>query len=198
MSQAARPRYRCRERRRHALAKQGRWQPSPLRRRRSSRPRFRPSRPTPRRSRKRLHPRPSKQTPPRRKSSRRRECRRCRGWSESESKPQLLSHSGARAKRASPESITTIGSMDSGPAPSGASRNDDRISAPVCRGVSRFRGWLFLAAGSGQDQIGDLSGMRHQRQVTCLQLHRGRVHAFCQKSFEVGIDGLILLRYRIP
>src|SRR3979411_1716982 len=34
-------------------------------------------------------------------------------------------HSGARVKRASPESITTIGSMDSGPAPRGASRNDD-------------------------------------------------------------------------
>src|SRR5579872_2141884 len=28
-------------------------------------------------------------------------------------------HSGARAKRASPESITTTGSLDSGPAPSG-------------------------------------------------------------------------------
>jgi phosphoribosyl-AMP cyclohydrolase len=37
-------------------------------------------------------------------------------------------HSGARVKRASPESITTIGSMDSGPAPSGASRNDDGTS----------------------------------------------------------------------
>jgi acyl-CoA synthetase (AMP-forming)/AMP-acid ligase II len=34
-------------------------------------------------------------------------------------------HSGARAKRASPESITTTGSMDSGAAPSGASRNDE-------------------------------------------------------------------------
>jgi hypothetical protein len=33
-------------------------------------------------------------------------------------------HSGARAKRASPESITTIVNMDSGPAPKGASRND--------------------------------------------------------------------------
>ena len=33
-------------------------------------------------------------------------------------------HSGARAKRANPESITTIVSMDSGPAPRGASRND--------------------------------------------------------------------------
>src|SRR6478735_3574946 len=36
-----------------------------------------------------------------------------------------LRHSGARAKRANPESITTIRSMDSGPAPSGASWNDD-------------------------------------------------------------------------
>src|SRR5712671_1550798 len=36
-------------------------------------------------------------------------------------------HSGARAKRASPESITTTGSMDSGPAPSGASRNDELL-----------------------------------------------------------------------
>jgi hypothetical protein len=45
-------------------------------------------------------------------------------------------HSGARvlrkidevnfvAERVSPESITTIVSMDSGPAPSGASRNDE-------------------------------------------------------------------------
>jgi hypothetical protein len=34
-------------------------------------------------------------------------------------------HSGARVKRANPESITTIVSMDSGPAPSGASRNDE-------------------------------------------------------------------------
>src|SRR6266702_2755495 len=44
-------------------------------------------------------------------------------------------HSGARAKRASPESITTTGSMDSGPAPSGASTmcdctsGNDRISS---------------------------------------------------------------------
>ena len=37
-----------------------------------------------------------------------------------------IAHLRARVKRASPESITTIGSMDSGPAPSGASRNDDR------------------------------------------------------------------------
>jgi NAD(P)-dependent dehydrogenase (short-subunit alcohol dehydrogenase family) len=34
-------------------------------------------------------------------------------------------HSGARVKRASPESILTIVVMDSGPAPSGASRNDE-------------------------------------------------------------------------
>jgi hypothetical protein len=31
---------------------------------------------------------------------------------------------GRELLRASPESITTAGSMDSGPAPSGASRND--------------------------------------------------------------------------
>jgi hypothetical protein len=37
---------------------------------------------------------------------------------------RMYRHSGARVKRASPESITTIVSMDSGPAPSGASRND--------------------------------------------------------------------------
>jgi Protein of unknown function (DUF3309) len=36
----------------------------------------------------------------------------------------LALHSGARAKRGSPESITPAGSMDSGPAPRGASRND--------------------------------------------------------------------------
>src|ERR1700680_3615677 len=35
-----------------------------------------------------------------------------------------IRHSGARGS-ASPESITTIGSMDSGPAPRGASRNDE-------------------------------------------------------------------------
>ena len=28
----------------------------------------------------------------------------------------------------------------------------------------------------------DLFGMRHQRQVTCIQLHGGRIHASCQKS----------------
>src|SRR5205085_11631667 len=32
--------------------------------------------------------------------------------------------SGARAKRASPKSMTTTGTMDSGPAPCGASRNN--------------------------------------------------------------------------
>src|ERR1700737_4851938 len=33
-----------------------------------------------------------------------------------------------RVEDASPEAITTIGSMDSGPAPSGASRNDEVVS----------------------------------------------------------------------
>src|ERR1700737_1944756 len=57
---------------------------------------------------------------------------------------------------------------------------------------------LLFAAGSSEDQIGDLSGMRHQRQVTCLQLHGGRIHAFCDKPFQVGIDRLIEFRHRIP
>jgi hypothetical protein len=51
---------------------------------------------------------------------------------------------------------------------------------------------------SSQDQVGNLLGMRHQREVTCIQLDRGRIHAFCQEAFKVGIDGLIELRYRIP
>src|SRR5205085_11266654 len=53
-------------------------------------------------------------------------------------------HSGARAKRTSPESITTIGNMDSGPAPSGASRNDEEVTSrrrlcrrPACRTICR-------------------------------------------------------------
>src|ERR1700692_38672 len=53
-------------------------------------------------------------------------------------------HSGARVKRASPESITTIGSMDSGPAPSGASTmcnctsgNDNTRSTWMARPKSR-------------------------------------------------------------
>src|SRR3954452_2393259 len=39
---------------------------------------------------------------------------------------KIARHSGARVKRASPESITTVVSMDSGPArQAGASRNDE-------------------------------------------------------------------------
>src|SRR6266403_5651643 len=43
-----------------------------------------------------------------------------------------IAHLRARVKRASPESITTTGSMDSGPAPSGASRNDGDSFVPPC------------------------------------------------------------------
>src|SRR3954469_2632818 len=50
-------------------------------------------------------------------------------------------HSGARAKRANPESITTIVSMDSGSAPSGASRNDE--------GVFLTRRRLLVSAAAG-------------------------------------------------
>ena len=56
---------------------------------------------------------------------------------------------------------------------------------------------LFSPARSSQDQIGDLLGMRHQRQVTRFDLYRGRIHAFCQKSLQVRIDRLIELRHRI-
>src|SRR2546430_1126356 len=60
-------------------------------------------------------------------------------------------HSGARVKRANPESITTIGSMDSGPAPSGASRNDGGgFTRPMRREpphLSRRRLLNFVAAG---------------------------------------------------
>src|SRR6266852_2815706 len=90
MSQAARLRCRCRERRRRALVKQSRWYPSPLPRRRSSPRRCRPNRPMRKRLPKWLRPRLSKQNP-RRKSSRRRKCRRCRGWSElHESSPRTF------------------------------------------------------------------------------------------------------------
>ena len=57
---------------------------------------------------------------------------------------------------------------------------------------------LLLPACSRQDQVGDLLGVRHQGQVTYLKLHSGRIHAFCQKSLEVGIDRLIEFRHRIP
>src|SRR5271155_1725956 len=56
---------------------------------------------------------------------------------------------------------------------------------------------LFSPTSSSHDQIGDLLGMRHQRQVTRFHLYRGRIHAFCQKSLQVRIDRLIELRHRI-
>src|SRR5580698_10343424 len=52
--------------------------------------------------------------------------RRRRRGGEGCIRKNMICHSGARAKRASPESITTMVSMDSGPAPQeGASRNDE-------------------------------------------------------------------------
>ena len=61
----------------------------------------------------------------------------------------------------------------------------------ACRG-------LFLAAGGGQDQVGDFAGMRDQRQMAGVEFHGGGVHAFGQKPLEVGVDGLIELRDRVP
>src|SRR2546430_1471259 len=49
----------------------------------------------------------------------------------------LFRHSGARVQRASPESITTTGSMDSGAAPGGASRNDGRIGRAKTKRAAR-------------------------------------------------------------
>jgi hypothetical protein len=51
--------------------------------------------------------------------------RRRRPGGEDCIRKNMSRHSGARATRASPESITTIVSMDSGPAPGGASRSDE-------------------------------------------------------------------------
>jgi hypothetical protein len=56
---------------------------------------------------------------------------------------------------------------------------------------------LLPSTRSSQDQIGDLFGMRHPRQVTRLHLYSGRIHAFCEKSLQVRIDCLIELRDRI-
>src|SRR5258708_24747731 len=47
-------------------------------------------------------------------------------------------HAGARGKGASPESITTIGGMDSGPAPSGASKMCN------CTSEKDERKWMSL------------------------------------------------------
>lgn len=63
----------------------------------------------------------------------------------------------------------------------------------ACRGHG-----YFFAASSRQDQISDLFGVRHQGEVARVELHRGCIHPFRQKSLQVGIDGLIELRYRIP
>jgi hypothetical protein len=66
-------------------------------------------------------------------------------------------HSGARVKRANPESITTIGSMDSGPAPSKSAVAD--LDIHICRtrvnprsvGASRNdKGWVVLNLRRGQ------------------------------------------------
>ena len=40
--------------------------------------------------------------------------------------------------------------------------------------------------------------VRYQRQMTGIEFDGGRIHALGQESLEVGIDGLIELRHRIP
>src|SRR6266436_868599 len=46
---------------------------------------------------------------------------------------------------------------------------------------------LLSPTRSSQNQVRDLFGMRHQRQVTCIYLHGSRIHAFCQNSLQVGV-----------
>ena len=69
-----------------------------------------------------------------------------------------LRHSGARASlRASPESITTMGSMDSGPAPSSASRNDESEFIQSESGLNQsFAGndaRILIEAGVDADRV---------------------------------------------
>src|SRR6266404_7890258 len=77
----------------------------------------------------------------------------------------ICRHSGARVKRASPESITTIGSMDSGPAPGGASRNDggalacSRRANPIAvKAVGNAMAELHQRYGTGFD----IGGVEHR------------------------------------
>src|ERR1700674_3972361 len=55
-----------------------------------------------------------------------------------------------------------------------------------------------LAAGSGQDELGDLLCVGDQRKVARVQFHGGGFHAFCKESFQVGRYRLIELRHGIP
>jgi hypothetical protein len=73
-----------------------------------------------------------------------------------------------------------------------------RCCAPIDPPYHGFTRPLLSPTRSSQDQVSDLFGMRHQREVTCIQLHGGRIHALCEKSLQVGIDRLVEFRHRIP
>src|SRR5882724_5145898 len=89
----------------------------------------------------------------------------------------LLSHSSFRgARSASPESITTTGSMDSGPAPSGASRNDGFLVPDTCsrpRGAKRPRRCLALPPKEGVGNAG--CPLHPQPRVHLVLVERTRV-----------------------
>src|ERR1700674_3838116 len=55
-----------------------------------------------------------------------------------------------------------------------------------------------LAAGSGQDQLGDLRCVRDQRKVARIQFHSAGFHALRQESFQIGRYRLIEFRHGIP
>jgi hypothetical protein len=203
MSPAARHRCRCRRPLRRGPANlRSRWPPSPLPNRCSNRRRYRRSRPMRYKQLLRRQPRPrlSRQNPLHHQFSRRRKCRRCRGWSEKLESLTSESFRGAQKARTLNLEIPrcAIAHLRSGPSDHPGMTTQAK-NFPIFRGV--FCGAppsLLLPPGSSQNQIGDFSGMRRQRQMTCIHLHGGRIHAFRHEPFEVGVDRLIEFRHRIP
>src|SRR5260370_34972 len=116
-----------------------------------------------------------------------------------------------RDEVANPESITTIGSMDSGPAPSGASRNDDlandypapRRPGQRCRDSGLRtpcrRRWLHVH-DLGAAGITDRTGAAHEQDAVLVDVERRIVDPFViiLRSFEhdgasierVGVFGI--------
>ena len=60
--------------------------------------------------------------------------------------------------------------------------------------LSQLRGY----PAASRIRFGHLLRMRHQREVAGVELDRGRVHALGEEALEVGIDGLVVLRHRVP
>src|SRR5882762_6194715 len=144
MSQAAR--CRCQKPTRLDRNRPRRWLPSPPSRRSNRQP-CRPNRPKRHRlpPRRRPSARPSLRQRPR--FSQPRKCRRCRGWIEIHDViPGATKSASFDVQLHIRESITTIVSMDSGPAPCGASRNDqEREEAPMTKLTPQAAGTFAIA-----------------------------------------------------